>query len=196
MRVRQVALASVLAWIPLAVLTVGLSGLVYVAVQQTHRSMADDPQIQMARDAAHALASGAATQGLVPANQVDISTSLAPYLVIYDANRQVMAASATLHGEALAPPAGVFDAARTGGMDAITWQPEPGVRGAVVMVAYANGYVLAGRSLEQVELRESSLTLIVGAACVTTLVATLVATLITRALGTGLAAPEPMEGAS
>ena len=195
MRVRQVALASVLAWIPLAVLTVGLSGLVYVAVQQTHRSMADDPQIQMARDAAHALASGAAPQGLVPANQVDISTSLAPYLVIYDANRQVMAASATLHGEALALPAGVFDAARTSGMDTITWQPEPGVRGAVVMVAYAHGYVLAGRSLEQVELRESSLTLIVGAACVTTLVATLVATLVTRALASWLPTAERAEGA-
>jgi len=195
MRMRQVAQASVLAWIPLAVLTVGLSGLVYVAVQQAHRGMADDPQIQMARDAAHALASGAAAQGLVPAIQVDISTSLAPYLVIYDANRQVVAASATLHGKALAPPVGVFDAARTGGMDAITWQPEPGVRSAVVMVAYANGYVLAGRSLEQVELRESSLTLIVGAACVATLAATFVATLVARALGMWLATVERAEGA-
>lgn len=187
MRVRQVALASLLAWIPLAVLTVGLSGLVYVAVQQAHRGMADDPQIQMARDAAQALARGVAPRQLVPANHVDIATSLAPYLVIYDANRQVVAASATLHGEALVPPVGVFDAARTGGMDAITWQPEPGVRSAVVMVAYAQGYVLAGRSLEQVELRERSLTLIVGAACVTTLAATLVATLVARALGAGLA---------
>jgi hypothetical protein len=79
-------------------------------------------------------------------------------------------------------------------MDAITWQPEPGVRSAVVMVAYAHGYVLAGRSLEQVELRESSLVLIVAAACAVTLAATLAATLVARALASWLATTERAEG--
>ncbi len=42
------------------------------------------------------------------------------------------------------------------GEDRITWQPEPGIRSAVVVVHYTGatpGYVMAGRSLREVEWR-------------------------------------------
>jgi hypothetical protein len=153
--IRRALLASLLNWIPLATLTVLVSGLVYGVVQQAYRSTANDPQIQMALDARNALMHGVAPQSLVPTNQVDIAESLAPYLVIYDARRAIVAASATVHGDRLIPPSGVFASADTLPMDTITWTPEPGVRSAIVVVRYSGGYVLAGRSLQHIEERES-----------------------------------------
>jgi hypothetical protein len=43
-------------WLPLAAAVTMLSGLVYIAVQQNMRIGANDPQIQLAEDAARALA--------------------------------------------------------------------------------------------------------------------------------------------
>jgi hypothetical protein len=172
--------ASILRWIPLAILTVLVSGMVYVAVQQDYRSTADDPQMQMALDARTALMNGATPQSLVPANQVDIAQSLAPYLVIYDTSHQILAASATVQGDALIPPSGVFASADTLPMDRITWTPRPGVRSAIVVVRYPGGYVLAGRSLRQIEERESNMEALVGIACGATLVFTFLAVLVTQ----------------
>ena len=45
-------------WLPLAAVTTLLCGLIYLAVQQSLRWGANDPQIQMAEDAAAALAAG------------------------------------------------------------------------------------------------------------------------------------------
>lgn len=179
---RRILGASVLSWLPLAALTILMSGLVYAAVQQNYRSSANDPQIQMAQDARNALESGASAQSLVPASRVDIAQSLAPYLAIYDANGQEIAASATLHGQPLTAPAGVFASARTMPMDKITWMPEPGVRSAIVVMHYSGGYVLAGRSLTEVEERETNLELIVAVACVVTLAVTFGAVVVSRAL--------------
>ena len=154
---RKTLVATLLQWIPLAALTVLLTGMIYVANQQSYRSGANDPQIQMATDAVNALEDGASPQDLVPANKVDIAESLAPYLAIYDTGHQIVATSATLHGETLAPPSGVFDNAQTNGVNILTWQPESGVRSAIVVKSYPGGYVLAGRSLQSVEERETSL---------------------------------------
>jgi hypothetical protein len=184
---KRVVIASLVQWIPLAVLTVLLSGLVYAAVQQAYRSSANDPQIQMAMDARNALDGGAAPQSLVPRTQIDIAHSYAPYLVVYDSGGNVLAASATLHDQPIVPPAGVFASARATQQDLVTWMPEPGVRSAIVVVPYSGGYVLAGRSLTLVEQRESDLELIVAAACLATLAATLVAIVAVRLLAWRLA---------
>ncbi len=42
-------------WLPLALVIVAMSGLVYLAVQQALRLSANSPQVQMAEDAAAAL---------------------------------------------------------------------------------------------------------------------------------------------
>lgn len=181
-RLREVAVGSIIQWLPLAVLTCVICATIYVAVQQSYRGSANDPQIQMALDARDALAAGAPPQSLVPSTTVDISHSLAPYLAIYDLSGQLTAASATLHGAPLVPPSGVFTAARSSGMDLVTWMPEIGVREAIAVVPYANGYVLAGRSLRLVEEREDNLVLLVGAGGAAALVVTFVATVISRLL--------------
>lgn len=71
-----------IAWVPLAFIITVAAGLVYLAVQQDERSSANDPQIQMAQDAAYNLQSGASVNSVVPGNQVDPSHSLAPFLIV------------------------------------------------------------------------------------------------------------------
>jgi hypothetical protein len=145
-------------WMPLASVATLLCALVYLAAQQSLRWGANDPQIQMAEDAAAALASGAAPASVLPVNQVEISASLAPFMVIYTDAGQPLASSGLLHGAAPALPSGVFDYTRQNGEDRISWQPESGVRMAAVVVAYGGaqpGFVLAARSLREVERRES-----------------------------------------
>ncbi len=164
-------------WLPLAAAIVFLCGLIEVAVQQSYRMGANDPQIQMAEDAAQALEDGADPASLVPAGKVDIASSLAPYLVLYGTDAQPRLGSGQLHGSLPAVPAGVFEAAAQLGGNRVTWQPEAGVRSAVVVVPVSGGkggYVLAGRSLREVEAREDNLTKICAAGGIGTLAATLV----------------------
>ena len=91
---RKTLVATLVQWIPLAALTVLLTGMIYVATQQSYRSGANDPQIQMATDTVSALEGGAAPQDLVTVNKIDISHSLAPYLAIYDTSHQIVATRA------------------------------------------------------------------------------------------------------
>jgi hypothetical protein len=146
-------------WLPLMVAIMLLSGLSYVIAQQLLRQSANDPQIQIAEDAAADLESGAAPAQVVGSRTVEMSESLAPYLIVYDAGGKVLASSARLHDAQPLIPQGVLDAARSRGQNRVTWQPETNVRSATVIGAYGGpdgGTVLAGRSLREVEVREDN----------------------------------------
>jgi hypothetical protein len=177
---RTLLLTSVLQWIPLAIVIVGVAGLVYVAVQQSYRTSANDPQIQLAQDARTALQNGATPASLVTAHQVDLATSLSPYMIIYDAQGNVVASSATLNGTSPSVPPGVLTSAKNRDVNLVTWQPVSGVRSAVAVVAYPNGYVLAGRSLKYIEERESGTETIAGLAALALLAASLLGVVATR----------------
>jgi len=140
-------------WIPIAVAVTGLTAVVYGAVQQDLRQGANDPQIQLAEDAAARLNAGATPDMVVPGESVDLAVSLQSYVMVFDAANQLLASSARLNGQAPPFPTSVFDQVRNGGQDRITWQPLPGVRGAVVVQRWHDGFVVAGRSLRLVEER-------------------------------------------
>ncbi len=164
-------------WLPLAAVTTLLSGLIYLAVQQSLRWGANDPQIQMAEDAAAALGSGGTVTSVLPTAQVDISNSLAPFMVIYNDSGEPLGSSAKLNGLTPALPHGIFDYTRQKGEDRVTWQPEAAVRIAAVVVAYGGtqpGFVLAGRSLREVEIRENQVEQITAIAWLATLAITLI----------------------
>lgn len=147
-------------WLLMAVIVTGFAGLIYAIVQQDIRHTADDPQIQMAEDIAAQLASGQQVQQVVPAEKVNIATSLAPYVIVFDATGTPLASSAQLNGQIPTLPSGVFASVRQGGEDRITWQPEVGVRSAVVVTQFRGahtGFVLVGRSLREAEKREDDL---------------------------------------
>jgi hypothetical protein len=156
-------------WLPLAFSFTLLAGLVYVTVQQNFRQDANDPQIQMAEDAAMQSQDGAQAQTVVGTGKVDMARSLTPFLIVYDATGQLLASSAQLNGAVPALPPGVLDSARASGEDRLTWQPQEGVRVAAVVTPFGGsrpGFVLAGRSLREVEERESRLTQLVGIALI------------------------------
>ena len=149
------------AWMPLAFVATVLSGLIYVTVQQDMRQGANDPQIQLAESAAHELEKGMPVAVLVPRDSVDLSSDLSPFVIVYDKSGNVVASQATLSGKTPSLPSGVLDAVKNSGEKRFTWQPQEGVRIAAVVTSYSasgnNGYVLAGRSLREVEVREDSL---------------------------------------
>ena len=156
-------------WLPIAVASTGLAGLVYSAVQQDLRQSANDPQIQLAEDAAARLDAGAAPLAVVPPDAVPLERSLAPYLMVFDASGRPLASSASLGGAMPPFPSTVFEAVRLAGQDRITWQPATGVRSAVVVQPWQGGFVVAGRSLRLVEERENHILLLVIAGWLATL---------------------------
>ena len=160
-------------FVPVAAVLVGLCGLVYIVTQQAYRMSANDPQIQLAEDAARGAAEGKSPYALVPNEQVDIATSLAPFVMILDDDKTPQASSARLNNVTPTIPPGVLDYAKEHGESRITWEPTDGVRAALVVVHFKgnkSGYVVAGRSLREVEKRESQLTFLVGTALFSLLV--------------------------
>jgi hypothetical protein len=170
-------------WLPLAIATAGLSGLAYLTVQQALRIGANDPQIQMAEDAASALNGGASVDSIVPNTRVELSTSLAPFIIVFDDSGKVVASMATLHGSVPVYPAGVLDYTRQHGEDRVTWQPENGVRMATVVVRYDKGFIVAGRSLREVEIRIGNIQNICGLAVLAIWVATLFVIVLGELIG-------------
>ncbi len=137
--------------LPSAALVTIVCLVIAVAIQQQLRQGADDPQHQLAEDAAAALNAGAPPASVVGSGHVDIAASLAPFVAVYDESGHLLAAGGELDGAGPNPPIGVLDTARRQGVDRVTWQPRPGVRVALVVVPWTGGTALAGRSLRRVE---------------------------------------------
>ena len=146
-------------WLQLAALATAMCMLVYVAVQQTARQIANDPQIQIARDAAASLAAGQPLPSIVPQTRVDLSQSLSPWVTVTDESGKIIASSAALHGEPRTVPKGILDQARANGEWRITWMPEKSVRMATITVhnrGPGGGFVVVGRSLLESEERTAT----------------------------------------
>lgn len=151
--------------------------MVYGAVQQDIRRGANDPQIQIAEDTAAILDSGAPITSAVPPFRVDIARSLTPYIIVFDKSASPSAATAQLDGQIPKVSSGVFKYVTKYGQEWFTWEPKTGVREAVVLKKYSGGFVLAGRSIREVEKRELWIEMMVAGAWLFTLGTTFVATL-------------------
>jgi hypothetical protein len=145
---------KLLPWFGVLAVLVVVFGTVNTVVQQAQRRDANYPQIQLAEDTAAALDHGGKPLSLVHGN-VDLAASLAPFTVIYDKSGNVIAGSGYLNGHVPRAPLGVLTASRSDTYNAVTWQPQAGVRIASVSVAANNYYVLSGRSLTEVEKNEN-----------------------------------------
>jgi hypothetical protein len=170
-------------WLQLAGAASACCLLVWVAVQQVWRQDANDPQLQMARDAAARLASGQApVDAVVPTGTVEVATSLAPFLTVLDARGSIVASSGRVHGALKSVPSGVLDHVRQTGEEEVSWQPEPGVRVATSVVSYPGGFVLAGRSLLETERRRARMSDLVALAWIGMLIGLAVLVAATEAV--------------
>lgn len=157
-------------WLPLAVTITLICGIVYTVVQQNYRHSANDPQYQMAEDAANEINSGVDPKTLIVNPPVELSSSLSPYLIIYDELEQPIASGALLNGKIPTLPSGVLVYVKKNGEDMITWQPRKGIRQALVIEKTTSGslyFVVAGRSLRKTEERIGLLMqqIVLGWAC-------------------------------
>jgi hypothetical protein len=153
----------------LAGIATGIALALYAIPQQVLRNGANDPQVQLATDAVARIEDGAVPSDAVPAGNVDMARSLAPFVIAYDDQGHPLASQAKLNGGIPAPPAGVFDYVRQHGEERVSWQPilgrVRGVRVAAVIERVGGahpGFVLAGRSLREVEAREEQVAQMAG----------------------------------
>jgi hypothetical protein len=153
----------------LSILFSGAYLTIYVTVHQSLRQSANDPQLQLAEDAALRLESG---------KQVELEStivsrkSLAPFIILVDQNHKLVKSSATDISTLPLPPIGSFDLAKARGEIFFTWEPEQGLRFATVIrylkVADKETYIIAARSLREVEIRENRVFVMVAIAWVAT----------------------------
>ncbi len=196
----NILVKSFVAWLPLGVAITGLCMLVAMTVQQNYRQGLNDPQIQMAEDAAAQLAASTPVNQIIPigsAESTNIALSLAPWVGIYDESGKALASSGELNGQAPQPPAGVFADTRTGlsplvghhltigfpqNENRISWQPNPDVRQAIVVVYVPERkeFAVAGRNMREVEKRIGSLGFFILLAWIAIMGATLFATAFVR----------------
>lgn len=202
MKPRSFILRVVVTWIPLAIVITALCGLTYLVGQQIYRISANDPQIQMAQDAAVAIFNGATPTSVVPSESVDVSASLAPFLIVYDRKGIPIAGTGMLENTLPQPPLGVLQAAaQTPQGNAVTWEPRPGLRIASVSMAVDQNrrsdvavggtfYVLSGRNLREVEIRENNLLKIAELAWIVTIVVSLLAVMLLEAIAGRITRPK------
>jgi hypothetical protein len=95
-------------WIPLAAAMATLALLVYAAVQQDIRQSANEPQVSLAEAAAARLRTGQSPASTLPGETVDMRTSLAPFMIVYDRSGKILASSTSLDGRTPDLPAGVL----------------------------------------------------------------------------------------
>jgi len=175
-------------FLPFAVAITLLSVLVYGAVQQEMRMSANDLPMQIAEDGAFALESGSIPAEIVShgSPQVDIGTSLAPWLMVLDDKGEVLESSGVLSGTVPQLPAGVLDKARATGENKFTWQPYEDVRDAVVieravsMSRQLSAFVVAGHSLRETENHAQTLLLDVAVGWLVTLIGTFIVLAFSR----------------
>jgi hypothetical protein len=137
---------------------------------------ANDPQIQIVEDISTQLAQGQNPQAFIPPTKVELSKSLATYIMLFDKNGKLIGSSVTLDGKDPILPQGVFTSTKKNPTSEtrFTWQPRSGIRSAVVLDYYKGpmpGFVLIGRSIKEVETRETNLEYIVLAGWIFTMLA-------------------------
>ncbi len=146
-------------WFPLVITLTMVTMFVFIGVQFSARTGANDPQVQMADEVVQSLSKDIVPAIFMSEDTIAIESDLSPYIVVFDANRSPIMGNGLLNGELPTLPSGVFDRTLQAGESRFTWSPESGVRHASVLRHYQDernilsGYVLSGRSLQEPEYR-------------------------------------------
>lgn len=165
-------------WVLSLVLVTFFCLLLLFVVQKMYRQSANHPQIQIAEDAAAAFEQNQFTnetlkssfESFVPSiGQVDLGSSLSPWIQVYDASHEVIESSVSIQEAQTTPRVSseLFEGLRKRDQIRLTWQPRKGIRQAIVITKFSglrSGYIVVGRSLREVEDQIRILTVIISAA--------------------------------
>ncbi len=155
---KKILYSAFIAWLPFAATIIVLSGMIYCAAWNNYRSNANDPQVQIAEDVVIAIGQGQPADGLVPAlGTTELGSTLSPFLMVFNATGTIIGSSISVDGKNPELAESVLAVAKTEGQNRTTWEPKVGVRAAVVIMPYKDstgeGFVVAGRSLREVDAR-------------------------------------------
>jgi hypothetical protein len=161
----EIARRSAILFVPLAVGLTLVMAVASINEQQILRLGANEPQEWMADDVVAQIESGATPANVATGIPVALESGSGPFIIVFDANGTPVAGTGFLGGVLPTIPRGVFDAARNGDdSHFVTWQPESGVREAIVVEPFqatgkssVTGFVVAGRSLAYTEYQENLL---------------------------------------
>lgn len=152
MKIRMKAAQKLLVlWLIIMFLVTFTSSLVYLVAQQSLRLGANEQPVRLATDTAIKLEKGQSAEQAVSTEKVNLSKSLSPFVMVFDSNKNLLSSSGIMDNGIPAYPKGVLDLVSQKGEDRVTWQPQTGLRYATVAIKTNNGYIVAGRSLREVE---------------------------------------------
>ncbi len=181
----------IIPWIAGVVAVTAIFGTIYVVAQQQERQGANDGILRTASQIASRLATSPASLPKF-GDKVDMSTSLAPFVIVYDTKNEPLRGNGLLRGALPTIPAGVLDEARKSrGGNSVTWQPEAGLRFATVEVAVGTRVVLVGQSLAPTEARIDSVGLLVAAGWLGTMLLVVICFLLWLFFDRWTVRPEP-----
>lgn len=140
-------------FLPFFVVLVFVFGGLYIGCQQLIRQTANLEPLEAVRDAGTAISNGVIPTLVSGNHPVDLKNSASVFLQIFDEKGNLISGSARLDGQSPLPPKDVFAKARKSGQNRFSWQPQKGVREAVVLMHIApnKGFVLSGVSLSEPE---------------------------------------------
>lgn len=144
-------------WLAAAVIVTIVFGTVYLTLQHIGREAVN------AAPAAAAAAQIQQTDSYPAGPRLELTKDSGTFVIVYGEDNTPVFTTVTLHGEAPNLPVGVLDTTRTAGVDAVTWQPEPALRMAVVTRQVSGKVVVAGQSLTPFENTDKSAQLILTA---------------------------------
>lgn len=131
-----------------------LLGCIYTVSQQNIRLSANALPAELAQETINRLKNGLNVNQATDLPKIELESSLSPFVMVFDSAGNLLESNTTLAGKAPAIPVGILKHTKTFGEDRVTWQPEPGVRLAIVAKAFAKGFVVAGHSLQEYENRD------------------------------------------
>ncbi len=138
-------------------------GMTFLGIAGLLRTNANQPQIDLAGVAVADITSGSPVFSVIPQTVVDFSQSLEPFMIIYDGTGSPLTGNGSMNGQVPSPSLEVLQKSSAHGESQITWQPRNGVRIAAVIRPIAgsiSGYILTGRSLQEVEQKTDRLLII------------------------------------
>jgi len=134
----------------------------FVIMRQTGRLKINRPLVAMIDEAIVKLGKGAEITSVIPRKNIDMTLDNEEYMIIINERGEVAAGSIRLEGITPIPPKGVLDYAKDRGINRVAWQPKKGIRSAIVVKPYPHGWILAGRSLKEVETEEKNWMKVLG----------------------------------
>lgn len=148
----------VIGWLAAAVVVTLVFGSLYVVFQLSGRRSANIAPAAAA--AAQVQLLGSPPSPAAP--RLELTPDSGVFVIVYGTDDKPETGTATLHGALPAVPPGVLETARASGADMVTWQPEPGLRMAVVARSSAGKVVVAGQPLTPYEATDRIIMLYLG----------------------------------